>query len=84
MIARPVKVIALFNENGKIEPIKFKIEEESSSEVVVIKRILKDENERLAGKEMKKFTCSSTFNGVERIIELKYDISSSKWILFKC
>lgn len=82
VISKPIEVIAWFKD-GTIKPIKFKIEEDSLCKVIVINKIMKSETEKLAGKEMKKFVCCSCINGVEKIIELKYDISTSKWILFK-
>lgn len=82
VVAQPIQMIAWFNKDGSINPIRFKIDEEESK-VIKIERILKREHEKLAGKPMEKFMCSTCIDGIERIFELKYDISSCKWILFK-
>jgi hypothetical protein len=82
VIAKPIQMIAWFNEDGTINPIKFKIDEEENK-VIKIERILKREQEKLAGNTMEKFTCSSCINGIEKIFEIKYDIKNYKWILFK-
>lgn len=82
VIAKPIQMIAWFNEDGTINPIRFKINEEENK-VVKIDKILKAEKEKLAGNIMEKFTCTSIINGVEKIFELKYDTKSYKWILFK-
>lgn len=82
VVAKPIKMIAWFNEDGSINPIKFKIEEDEAK-VIKINKILKREKEKLAGNIMEKFVCSSSINGVERIFEIKYDAKSYKWILFK-
>lgn len=82
VVAKPIQMIAWFNKDGSINPIKFKVEEDGDK-VIKVDKILKAEQERLAGCIMEKFTCSSCINGVEKIFELKYDSKSYKWILFK-
>lgn len=82
VIAKPIKMIAWFNEDGSINPIRFKVDEDGDK-VIKVDRVLKSEQERLAGSIMEKFTCTSVINGVEKIFEVKYDSKSYKWILFK-
>lgn len=82
VVAKPIQMIAWFNEDGSISPIRFKLEEDGSK-VINISNILKREKEKLAGNIMEKFTCTSSINGVEKIFEVKYDAKSYKWILFK-
>lgn len=82
MIAKPIQMIAWFNKDGSINPIRFKVEEDGEK-VIKVDRVLKSEQERLAGSIMEKFTCTSIINGVEKIFEVKYDSKSYKWILFK-
>lgn len=82
MIAKPIQMIAWFNEDGSINPIRFKVDE-GGDKVIKVDRVLKSEQERLAGSIMEKFTCTSIINGAEKIFEVKYDSKSYKWILFK-
>ena len=82
VVAKPIQMIAWFNKDGSINPIRFKIEEDGDK-VIKIDRVLKSERERLAGNIMEKFTCSSIVDGIERIYEIKYDSNTYKWILFK-
>lgn len=82
VVAKPIQMIAWFNKDGSINPIRFKIEEDGNK-VIKVDRILKSERERLAGCIMEKFTCSSVIDGVEKLYEVKYDSKSYKWILFK-
>jgi hypothetical protein len=39
--------------------------------------------EKYAGNIMYSFKCKSIINDIEKIYELKYEVASSKWILFK-
>ena len=82
VVSKPIEMIAWFNKDGTINPIRFKIEDDECK-VIKVEKVLKREQEKLAGKAMEKFVCSTCLDGVERIFELKYDISSCKWILFK-
>lgn len=82
VIVKPIQMIAWFNEDGSINPIRFKVLEEESK-VIKIEKVLKREKEKLSGKVMEKFVCSSCINGIEKIFEIKYDATNYKWILFK-
>ena len=82
VIAKPIQMIAWFNKDGSINPIRFKIDEEESK-VIKIDRILKRDKEKLAGNVMEKFVFSSCIDGIEKIFEIKYDVTKYKWILFK-
>ncbi|MEG0577885.1 MAG: hypothetical protein RR500_08505 [Bacilli bacterium] len=81
--AKPIQVIAWFDDKGKINPIKFKLEtEEEETKVIYINKILNSELEKLSGTPMWKFTCNSLIDGIEKNYKIKYDLLSSKWILF--
>lgn len=82
VVAKPIQMIAWFNKDGSINPIRFKLDEDGEK-VIKVDRVLKTEKEKLAGNIMEKFTCSSCINGVEKVFELKYDSKTYKWILFK-
>lgn len=80
-IAKPIQMIAWFDENGKINPMKFKYEEDGCK-VICINKILNRSFEKLAGNPMWKFTCSSIIENSEHIYNVKYDLTNSKWLLF--
>ncbi|MGG7143449.1 hypothetical protein ACQPVP_08280 [Clostridium nigeriense] len=82
VVAKPIQMIAWFNKDGSINPIRFKVEEDGDK-VIKVDRVLKTERERLAGNIMEKFTCSSVIDGIEKLYEIKYDSNTYKWILFK-
>ena len=81
-VAKSIKMIAWFDEDGKINPMKFKIEGEDEGKLIHINRILNRELEKLAGNIMWKFTCSSIIDGIENVYQIKYDLLASKWLLF--
>lgn len=81
--AKTIQVIAWFDVDGKIHPVKFKYEEENEGcRVICINRIWNREFEKFAGNPMWKFTCSSIIDGLEKNYYIKYDILNSRWLLF--
>ena len=41
------------------------------------------DKEKLAGNEMLVFKCQSLIDGVLKMFEIKYELRTCKWILFK-
>lgn len=81
-IAKTVDMIACFDKEGKINPFKFRYEEEDETKVVCVNKVLKREYKKLAGIPMMEFTCSSVIDGVEKRYIVKYDALNFKWIVF--
>lgn len=84
ILAKPVEVIAWFENKGNITPIRFRMEgEDNSYKVIKVDRVIMKQKEKLAGNFMHIFRCSSVINGVEKVYELKYEINTCKWMLYK-
>lgn len=84
VVAKPIQMVAWFNEKGTLTPVRFKLcNENGENSVIKINKILFTGKEKLAGNEMVVYRCQSIFNGVETLYELKYELSTCKWILFK-
>lgn len=83
VVSKPIEMIAYFKNDGKINPIKFRLIESDKCQVVRIGNIISTDLEKLCGNKMLIFTCSAIIENVEKIFELKYDIEKCKWILFK-
>jgi hypothetical protein len=84
ILAKPIEVVASFNLKGELRPIKFRIENEDKSfSVVNVDRVLTRDIEKLAGNHMLVVKCQSVINGEARIYELKYELGTMKWMLFK-
>lgn len=84
VIAKPIEMIVWFDKNGTVCPTSFKlIKEDSSTETIKIDKIIKRAVEKFAGNKMLVFTCQSAINGTERIYEIKYELGTCKWVLFK-
>lgn len=84
VIAKPVQMICWFEENGVPHPLRFRIKADDESFIVIkVHKVLQKDKEKLAGNNMLLFRCQSIVDGTEKIYELKYEINTCKWILFK-
>lgn len=76
ILNEPIKVMAVFYTDGRIEPVKFRFEDK----VVKIEKIIKTYEESIVGNTRMVFVC--LHNGKD-IFELKYELDSKLWFLFK-
>ena len=83
VVAKKIEMIAYFKEDGAINPIRFRIEEENKCEVIKINKVMKIDMEKFCGNKMYVFTCSAVINNMERVFEIKYDVEKCSWILYK-
>lgn len=83
IIAKPIEVISWFTEEGIPRPLRLRMKNENRWDVVKIDEVVNKRVERLAGNEMYVFTCNSNINGVSKKYDLKFEIETCKWMLFK-
>jgi len=84
VVAKKVEMICVTDTKGNITPLRFRIEnDDESRQVIKVDKVIDREQEKLAGNLMIVFTCQSLFNNVEKRYELKYELNTCKWMLFK-
>lgn len=84
ILMRPVDMICYTTKDGAVLPIKFRITDDGKENTVIrIDRIISRKEEKLAGNRMLVFTVQSIIDGTERLYEMKYEISTCKWFLYK-
>lgn len=83
VVARPIEVISWFTEDGIPRPLKMRIKNENRWDIVKIDEIVDKRVERLAGNEMYVFTCNSSINGFDKQYDIKFELETCKWLLFK-
>lgn len=80
---QPIEMVARFNEHGIPRPVKFKARFEGVPIVISIDKIILKTEEKLAGNPMIIFRCQSAINGLLKVFEIKYELSTCKWFLYK-
>lgn len=84
ILAKPVDMVCWFEKTGVPHPIRFKITSEDESEKVIkVDKVFAVDKERLVGNDMLVFKCQSIINNTQKIFELKYELRTCRWILFK-
>jgi len=84
VVAMPIEMISYTNKSGDIKPLRFRIEgEDNTGKVVKIDNVIIRELEKLAGNPMLLFRCQSLIDDIEKQFELKYDLRTCKWMLYK-
>ena len=83
-MAKPVDMVAWFTKDGVPKLIRFRMDTEDGECITIkIDRIIYKDIEKLAGNPMLVFRCDGCLNGSIRQFEIKYELSTCKWILYK-
>ena len=84
VVAKPIEMVAWTDTKGNINPVRFKIiNEDETNSVVKIDKVITVDKEKLAGNNMLVYKCQSVVNGADKLYEIKYELSTCRWILFK-
>lgn len=84
ILMKPIKMISINQEDGIITPIRFQMKDTADAYTTVkIDNIVLRSEERLAGNRMLIFRCQSEIRGTLQVYELKYELLSCKWYLYK-
>lgn len=84
VLMKPIEVIAWFKEESFPVPLRFRIDAEDKSKIVIkIDKVLFQEVEKLGGNKMMVYRCEGLFQNLNKIFEIKYDIGTCRWFLFK-
>ena len=80
---KPVEMVARFSPDGSPRPVKYKVIFREEPVVVRVDQVLFKTEEKLAGNRMLIFRCQSEINGELKLFELKYELNTCRWFLFK-
>lgn len=84
VLALPIEVVSYTDSKGVIKPIRFRVQiDDEPMQVIKIDKIIVKQTEKLAGNIMIVYKCQSLIDNVVKLFEIKYELASCKWILFK-
>lgn len=84
VLLKPIEVVANFSPEGRISPIRFRvITDETGYETIYINNISRRRRERAGKSFIDIYTCTGQVMGAEKLLELKYEISSGEWSLYR-
>ncbi|MFZ5968739.1 MAG: hypothetical protein ACOYVK_16415 [Bacillota bacterium] len=83
VVAKPIDVVCWFDKEG-IHPVRFRLRESEDIDMVIkIDKVTSKHLEKLAGNKMMVFDCQSIVNHKEQKYQIKYELDTCHWILFK-
>ena len=81
---KPIESIAWFTREGVPHPLKYRIlTEDQTYKTIKVDKVLFRTEEKVAGNRMLLFRCQGELNGCLKIFELKYEVNTCKWYLYK-
>lgn len=84
VIEKPIEMICWFDEKGLQHPIKFRLKtKDGSEEVIKVNKVFFVDKDKVKYSENLIFRCESFFNGIKRVYELKFNLPTCKWIIYR-
>lgn len=84
MLMKNVDMICVSSKDGKISPLRFRMTDSRGDNVVVkIDRILIRDEQKIAGNRMLVYKVQSLIGDIEKVYEMKYEITTCKWYIAK-
>jgi hypothetical protein len=84
IVAQPIEMVSYTDERGTIKPIRFRMQiSDEPMQVIKIDKIIVKDLEKLAGNLMIVYKCQSLIGDTVKPFEIKYELSTCKWILYK-
>ena len=84
ILMKSIETIAWFTVDGYPTPIRFRFSDKDIGNIIIpVQQILFSEEEKYAGNRMILYRCQSNINDILKEFELKYEIDTCKWFLYK-
>lgn len=83
-VVKPVEMVSWCNEDGSVTPVRFRLKDENQHwKIIKVEKICSVDKDKIAGNLMYTYKCQSIIGGELRPYELKYELMTCKWTLFK-
>lgn len=84
VLLTPIEVVATFTQDGRISPLRFRIlRPDDGNETIFINQVTRRQRQRIGKTLIDIYTCRGTVHDSDRIFELKHEIHSGKWSLYR-
>lgn len=84
VLLKPIEVVAAFSRDGTLRPIRFRvITDDTGYETVMVKNISRRRRERAGKASIDIYTCLGSVMGRDTPFELKYEITTGEWSLYR-
>ena len=80
----PVEILTVCGTDGRLQPLRFRLEDgEHRLHTVSVKKVLSVKEVQYVGIEALVYLCRAAFLGRERLFELRYTVSTHRWVLLR-
>ena len=84
IISLPIEMVTYTDIKGDIKPIRFRMKiGDEPMQVIKIDKVIVKDTERFAGNIVIDYKCQSLIEEATKLFEIKYDIATCKWLLYK-
>jgi len=83
IVAKPIKMIAVFDEKGIPTPLRFQVMKNGGWIPVKVDQVFSTETIRPSGMEALVYNCQSEIKGALKQYEIVFRIKPHKWELYK-
>lgn len=80
----PVQMICGMDTTGSITPLRFRFQtDEDMIETIHVEKVVSRDEKNYVGIREKQFICTASISGMQRIMEIRYNVESQKWRIFQ-
>jgi molybdate-binding protein len=84
VVSKAIDCVVYFDLKGKPRPLKFRyLNEEEFYVVVKVDKVIHQELQTFTGAKTWLFQCQSMINGTAKAYEIKFEILSRRWLLYR-
>ena len=84
VLALPIEMVSYTDNKGAIRPVRFRMQiDDEPMQVIKIDKVIVKESEKFAGNMMLVYKCQSLIDDTVKLFEIKYEVATCKWILYK-
>ena len=82
-LMKPVRMLAWSTRDGIVTPLRFLWKDGKRTRNIRIHRIVERYEDKFAGNRMLGFRCQEWIDGEEKVFELKFEVKTCIWYLYK-
>lgn len=84
LLREPIQIAVWYDFDGTPHPVRFRYEDDNKQLVtVIVQKSIRKEMNKFAGNKMVPFECQSVINNEIRRFELRYELETCRWFIYK-
>ncbi|MBU3099816.1 MULTISPECIES: hypothetical protein [Clostridium] len=84
VLALPIEMVSYTDNKGNIKPVRFRMQiGDEPMQVIKIDKVIVKDTQRFAGNIMTVYKCQSLIGNSIKLFEIKYELATCRWILYK-